>query len=584
MWSIVPIILFSAYTWSSEPEIKSNQMMIDASKHQIVFTIPLEKDEIVIKDTLTFSTNIENASIDWTSEDQAVQHYEPSFKRSLMGYTNNPTFTVTINHAGAKSVTDPLLHVGYLTNKSDQAVQFDLPLSINTTNSVEESKQSASITTQPLNQENQSLIARIELTVTGLFDKAKNSIKELVTTTQSPFIRLILVFLMGVLMSLTPCIYPMIPITVGILQTSASKSVFKNFLLALSYTFGQATTFAMLGFLAATGSTQFGMLLGNPYFVLFLVAFLTYMAGSMFGFYEIYIPNFLQSNNTSVQGGSFISAFLFGAISGSVASPCLSPGLLLLLSIVATLGNIFLGIAMLFCFGLGTAFPLLIIGTFSSSLSVLPKAGMWMIEVKKIFGFMLITMCFYYLSAILPWHIVLALFTCFLLALGVWTIVTIQPWYGKMHKWYCSILGIILLVASGFSGYQAAKAFLTNETPEFHWHSSYDSAKEKALEMNGLVLLDFGASWCTACKEIEHKILQNPKVIQALSHIAIAHIDCTNPAAESCAQIQKDYAIKGYPTLILVDPATGTAIKHWSAEALELGVDGFIHDIINCCH
>lgn len=197
---------------------------------------------------------------------------------------------------------------------------------------------------------------------------------------------------------------------------------------------------------------------------------------------------------------------------------------------------------------------------------------------------MLITMCFYYLNALLPWHIILALFAAFLMLLGVMMIITIQPWYGKLHKYYCYIIGCMLLIGSTFTAYQAVKAFLIQENGGFVWHTSYESAKEKALELKGLVLLDFGASWCTACKEIEHTILQNPQVTKALSHVVIAHIDCTNPAADSCAQIQKDYMIKGYPTLILVDPVTGSEIKRWGAEALTLGVAGFIHDITQCCH
>jgi thiol:disulfide interchange protein DsbD len=581
MWAILPFLIASL-SWSQETAVTYTEAALDSTRYQVVITIPLQDQEILIKDTLTVVSNVPDSTIEWTSDKPATQQYIPSYKRSLIGYTNNPTLNVTITHPATVTITKPMLHIGYMTSLSDTSHLTTIPLK-NIHLSPNEPSNSKEVGISYAPAEPETLFQRIELYISSFFEKAKNSIKDLVTTTESPVIRLLLVFIMGVLMSLTPCIYPMIPITVGILQTSASKSLLKNFLLALSYTFGQATTFAMLGFLAATGSTQFGMLLGNPYFVLFLVAFLSYMAFSMFGLYEIYIPNFLQSNNTNVKGGSFISAFVFGAISGSVASPCLSPGLLLLLSIVATLGNIFLGIAMLFCFGLGTAFPLLIIGTFSSSLSVLPQAGMWMVEVKKIFGFMLITMCFYYLSAILSWHIVLALFACFLLVLGIWTLITVQPWYGKAHKMYCYIIGILLLIGSTFVGYQAIKAFLIQEDTGIHWHTSYDAAKEKALASNGFVLLDFGASWCTACKEIEHKILQHPQVKKALSHIAIAHIDCTNPAAESCAQIQKDYAIKGYPTLILVDPTTNQEMKRWGAEALELGVNGFIHDVTLCC-
>ena len=109
---------------------------------------------------------------------------------------------------------------------------------------------------------------------------------------------------------------------------------------------------------------------------------MAYLALSMFGFYDMYVPNILQTKNNVNHKGSLFSAFVFGAISGSIASPCLSPGLALLLTIVATLGNNLLGFLLLFSFGIGLSIPLLIIGTFSSSINILPQAGMWMIEVK----------------------------------------------------------------------------------------------------------------------------------------------------------------------------------------------------------
>ncbi len=130
----------------------------------------------------------------------------------------------------------------------------------------------------------------------------------------------------------------MIPITVGILQASGTPSAFKNFLLALSYTLGISTTFALLGFVAALGSCVFGEMQGSPWVVIPLATLLIYFGLSMFDWVHLYIPRFLQPKTGKVKGGSPLSAFIFGAISGTIASPCLSPGLVLILNYVTNSG------------------------------------------------------------------------------------------------------------------------------------------------------------------------------------------------------------------------------------------------------
>ncbi len=383
-------------------------------------------------------------------------------------------------------------------------------------------------------------------------------------------------------MSLTPCIYPMIPITVGILQTSSGSSLFKNFLLAFSYTLGIAFTFAILGLLAAFGSTQFGMLMGNPIFVTFLVVFLGYLAGTMLGIYEMYIPRFLQPKNHSVQGGSYLSAFIFGAISGSVASPCLSPGLLLLLSIVATVGNTLLGFVWLFVFGLGLGLPLLIIGTFSSSLQLMPQAGLWMVEIKKLFGLMLLSMCFYYLNNILPWHITLWIGASVTALCGIWYFVSIEQFDSAAIKRYKTVTATLLIATSFFVAFNAYKVHTTkaeHEEISTSWMSSYDQARELALKDNKKMLLDFTATWCSACKTLEKKVLNAPALQDMLSSLVLVKVDCTNPTAECCAYVQKKYSVLGYPTILLIDPKTETVINRWGADLMDLSLEEVIKQL-----
>ncbi len=211
-----------------------------------------------------------------------------------------------------------------------------------------------------------------------------------------------LAFIAGVVTSFTPCLYPMIPITMGILQAQATSSIWSNLLSAFSYVLGMAMVYASLGYIAATTSVIFGRWAANPWFIFFVVVVFLYLAFSMFGFYEIYMPSFLtHQTDAPTRRSSLVRSFLFGIISGTVASPCLTPPLAILLTFVAKKGSPILGFATLFAFALGMGILLMVVGAFSSSLSLLPRAGMWMLEIKKLFGFVMLGMCVYLVRPII---------------------------------------------------------------------------------------------------------------------------------------------------------------------------------------
>ena len=214
-----------------------------------------------------------------------------------------------------------------------------------------------------------------------------------------PIIYIILIaFAIGIAASFTPCIYPMIPITLGILQSQASPSVGRNFLLATSYVFGIATVYATLGYFAATTTLILGQWLANPWFISVLILLFLYLAFSMFGFYEIYVPKVMRGGKTVKVKGSLLYSFAFGAISGTAASPCLTPPLALLLGFVAKRGNPLVGFFTLFAFALGLGLLLIVVGTFSNTITNLPRAGAWMNEIKKFFGFLLLGVSIYFLN------------------------------------------------------------------------------------------------------------------------------------------------------------------------------------------
>ncbi|HJM68385.1 MAG TPA: cytochrome c biogenesis protein CcdA [Candidatus Babeliales bacterium] len=218
-----------------------------------------------------------------------------------------------------------------------------------------------------------------------------DSLEELFTAQHSLWVYVLTSFLAGLAVSFTPCIYPMIPITAGVLQAHQGKNHWHNFLLALTYVLGIASIYSALGYFVAMSGDYFGYWLSNPWFVLFMFIFFMYLAGSMFGFYDLKLPNFLTRKRASVKrGGSFLYTFVVGMVSGTVASPCVSPALIAILGFVAHSERPIVGILSLFAFTLGMSALLLLVGTFSSMLSKLPRAGMWMLEINRALGFLIL--------------------------------------------------------------------------------------------------------------------------------------------------------------------------------------------------
>ncbi|MBM3887455.1 hypothetical protein FJ364_06000 [Candidatus Dependentiae bacterium] len=233
-------------------------------------------------------------------------------------------------------------------------------------------------------------------------------------------------FLAGVLTSLLPCIYPMIPITLGILQGQGAVTVRRNFQLAFAYVNGMAIVYAVLGYISARFAIIFGSWLGNVWFVGAMVLFFLYMAGSMLGFYELYIPKMLQEPAARIEGGSITQCFVLGMLSATVASPCVAPPLAVLIGLVAHHANPLLGFAALYAFSLGMGLPLLLVGTFSGTLNMLPRAGGWLERVKQFFGFVLLGVCVYFIQS----------FVGIRLALGFYASITLAALWFFVYQFY----------------------------------------------------------------------------------------------------------------------------------------------------
>jgi len=278
-----------------------------------------------------------------------------------------------------------------------------------------------------------------------------NALLASASNTQHTFAYFIgLAFIAGLLVSLTPCIYPMIPITIGILHTNQQQSLWKNFFAALLYVSGISIVYAALGFISATTSVMFGSWLGNTWFIIFLLFFFTYLAGSMFGWYELHIPSFAGLSTTQSGPRSLPQIFLFGMISGTITSPCLTPALAILLSLVAKQANPLLGFITLFSFAFGMGSLLIIIGTGAGALSLLPRAGEWMNIIKNIFGFITLATGIYLAQPLLGTASVL----CY------WFIACTATVFYAIKIRTNSLAIILMLIAATIAVYLAGPSFV----------------------------------------------------------------------------------------------------------------------------
>lgn len=569
-------VLLCISMFAFEPTIS---WQIPNKEASIYFTMPIEKDDALYKEYIAFSTDQNDLSIiDWTTNEDPVIVYDPIYKDNKKIYTKDVTFKIDVAlHAPVQETT--LRYTYYLKNSGTLQEEL-LHIPIIKEDSISTPVQTAVDVETAAVKENEPDVPQLPTITYEPSVSWSCTISNLIEHTQSLWLQCLLIFLLGAMLSLTPCIYPMIPITVGILQGQGTSSFWRNLFISSCYSIGVATTFALFGITAAYTGKLFGSFMQSPLVIIMIVILLLYLAGSMFGFYEMYIPRMLNGNSRFTKGGSPLTAFLFGAVSGSVASPCVSPGLALVLSIVAGLANLFIGFMFLFAFGLGLSLPLFIIGTFSGSLNLLPKAGIWMVEIKKVFGFLLLGMSIYFLSVIVSPFIAYLLQSLLLLAMGLYYL-----YASKQHliigKLFYNLLGIGLIVSGVIMGYIAVRTTLDNQecVHSGSWIIDYTCAVEKAKQENKLLFIKVEAPCCSMCTAIEKKFFYHPEITSIFQdHYITVRIDGGDNAHRS-QELLKQFKVMGFPTLLIVNPHDESIIKRWATDLYDYSVKQFADEL-----
>lgn len=387
------------------------------------------------------------------------------------------------------------------------------------------------------------------------------------------FVSLIIIFLAGVGLSFTPCVYPMIPITVAVIggqtagdQTTA-RSPLKAFFLSLIYVLGISIVYSAMGVAAASTGALFGTALQSPWVIGFVVVVFVALAMSMFGVYYLRVPSFISDRLGTKTGKGFIGVFVMGLISGIVASPCIGPALASLLVYIASTGNKFLGFCMLFVFAWGLGVLLIVLGTFSGAIKSLPKSGGWMETVERIFGLLLIGAALYYLRFIISE-------SAFIIILGLFLIVTAVFSGGFDRLTHESTpfqrakraFGIIVFIFGAYFlvGHLMIKGFIlppfSTTTPgqpvaaqeKIDWVTSEEEGLRQAKSSGKVAMIDFYASWCAACMELEKLTYIDPEVIKESKRFVNIKIDCTNSNDPKIKQFWDKYGVVGLPTTVFV--------------------------------
>jgi thiol:disulfide interchange protein DsbD len=367
-------------------------------------------------------------------------------------------------------------------------------------------------------------------------------------------------FLGGMAVCLTPCVFPLIPITVAVFggmpdaEESKGRRRLRAVITGTTYVLGIATTYSVLGLLAGlAGKGAVGSHLGSPWVILPLVLLFVALATSMFGAFELQLPASWQSRLSGVGGAGLLGGYLMGLVAGLLAAPCTGPVIAGILLYIASTQNAWLGFSLLFTFSMGLGLMFMVIAAFAS---VMPKSGPWMDGVKSVFGVTMLGAALYYLSflaAPLNW---LRVRETWVLAVGL-ALTATGAVAGAVHltfhdrrilTWVRKLGGVILLTAGLFMCLQYARS--SNVKARY---TDVPSCLKAGQESGRPILMDFWATWCEKCIELEKKTLAHETVAAALEkRFVFCKIDCTRKSAQVKA-IKKRFGVGGLPTLVILD-------------------------------
>jgi thioredoxin:protein disulfide reductase len=375
-------------------------------------------------------------------------------------------------------------------------------------------------------------------------------------------------FGLGLLLALTPCVLPMVPILSGIIAGQGENVTTKRaFALSLTYVLGMAVTNTLAGVAAAAAGSQIQAMFQQTWVIVLFALMFVVLALSMFGLFTIQMPSALQTRLTDVsnqqRAGTFGGVAMMGALSALIVTACVAPPLFAALAVIGQTGDLVRGGSALFFMSLGMGAPLILIGTSAGKL--LPRAGAWMDTVKQLFGVLMLAVAAWMLARIVPDWAQLLLWAIPAL-IGAWILLrqvrsrTAWGWSGRAAGAALGIYGLVLIAGAGLGGTDPLKPIpqLAGEQRklEFKLIKTVDDLEREvadAAAVNRPVMLDFYADWCVSCKEMEKYTFTDAAVQAALANAVLLKADVTaNDDADQA--LLKHFEIFGPPTIAFYGP------------------------------
>ena len=417
----------------------------------------------------------------------------------------------------------------------------------------------------------------------GTFEKMSTVIKEgnpkkIVDffLNENPIFVILIFFLLGILISLTPCVFPMIPILSSIILAQEGKDEKHKtnpFLISLVYVFSMAVTYAIVGIVAGLSGIDVGAALQNPWVLSIFALIFIALAFSLFGYYEIGLPASWQSKLTKAsdeaQGkGGIIGTAIMGFFSALIVGPCVTPPLAGAVLFITVTGNALLGGLALFAMGMGMGLPLLLLGLGAGKF--MPRPGGWMTVISQIFGVTMLAVAILLLGRFLPPSVTLFLWALLFIGVALFMGVFNPSTSTKGAQKLFQLLAMIFLLygASLFVGVLTGATSVLHPFEKFtsstktteikkedkntHLNYSIERLQKEIAASDKPVVVDFGKDSCTACAELEEITFPNPKVQEALKNFTFIQIDLTANSEEDKALLKK-YELFGTPNIIFFD-------------------------------
>ncbi|MBI4418884.1 MAG: thioredoxin family protein [Ignavibacteriales bacterium] len=355
------------------------------------------------------------------------------------------------------------------------------------------------------------------------------------------------IFLVGLALNLTPCVYPMVSVTVSLFGTQSDTNTLRVFGKAAVYILGIATMYSTLGVTAALSGELFGNWLQSPWVLAFIGALLFALALSMFGAYQLQAPYWLTSRLGGTTGTGLVSLFLSGLVVGVFAAPCIGPPVIALLAYVGQKGDPVFGFWSFFVLSLGLGFPYLILGTFSGLLNKVPKSGAWLVWVERLFGVVLTGAALFYFSlAVVPaWAVFVVPLT--FIGGGIYlgfleSSANVRPRLRRL-KWVFGAACILV-------GTMFANAL---REPGVTWETYSPEFVAQAQESGKPVMIDFYADWCIPCLELDRRTFTDEEVIRAAESFVRLKVDLTHFDSPEAEALRKQFDIAGVPTIVFLN-------------------------------